>query len=125
MKIEKVYKVVANLHDKTWQNIIHINLKQTLCHWLVLKKNHRVITFNQNALLKSYIDLNSDLRKKAKNHFKKDFLKMMNKPFLEKLWKMWENIKILNLSQQKEEETIWCQNQMIILQGFSQKNNEQ
>ena len=84
MKIEKVYKVVANLHDNTWQNIIHINLKQTLCHWLVLKKNHRVITFNQNALLKSYIDLNSDLRKKAKNYFKKDFLKMMNNAVLGK-----------------------------------------
>ena len=84
MKIEKVYKVVANLHDKTWQSIIHINLKQTLCHWLVLKKNHRVITFNQNALLKSYIDLNSDLRKKAKNYFKKDFLKMMNNAVLGK-----------------------------------------
>ena len=29
--------------------------------------------------------------------------------FLKKLWKMWENIGILNLSQQKEEKTIWCQ----------------
>ena len=26
-----------------------------------------------------------------------------------------------NLSQQKEEETIWCQNQIIILQSFLQK----
>ena len=45
--------------------------------------------------------------------------------FLEKLWKMLENIEILNLSQQKEEETIWCQNQIIILQSFSQKIYEQ
>ena len=35
---------------------------------------------------------------------------------------MWENIEILDLSQQKEEETIWCQSQIIILQSFSQKN---
>ena len=42
--------------------------------------------------------------------------------FLEKPWKMWENIEIQNLSQQKEEETIWCQNQIIIVQSFSQKN---
>ena len=41
--------------------------------------------------------------------------------FLEKLWKMLENTEILNLSQQKEEESIWYQNQMIIIQGFSQK----
>ena len=40
--------------------------------------------------------------------------------FLGKLWKMWENIEILNLSQQKEEVTIWCQNQIIILQSFTQ-----
>ena len=32
--------------------------------------------------------------------------------FLQKLWKMWENIEILNLSQQKKEETICCQNQI-------------
>ena len=39
----------------------------------------------------------------------------------EKLWKMRENIEILNLSQQKEEETLWCQNQIIILRPFKQK----
>ena len=41
--------------------------------------------------------------------------------FLEKLWKMLENIEISNLSQQKKEETIWCQNQIIIRESFSQK----
>ena len=40
---------------------------------------------------------------------------------LEKLLKMLENIEMLNLLLQKEEETIWCQNQIIILQSFSQK----
>ena len=38
MKIEKVEKLVANLHDKT-EYVIHIrNLKQALNHGLVLKK---------------------------------------------------------------------------------------
>ena len=41
--------------------------------------------------------------------------------FLEKLWKKSENTEILNLSQQKEEETISCEDQIIILQTFSQK----
>ena len=35
---------------------------------------------------------------------------------LEKLWKMSEKVEILKLSQQKEEDTIWCQNKIIILQ---------
>ena len=41
--------------------------------------------------------------------------------FLEKLWKMLETMEILNFPQQKNEETIWCQIQIIILQSFSQK----
>ena len=53
MRIEKVEKLVANLHDKT-EYVIHIkNLKQALSHGLVLKKLHRVINFNQHAWLKS------------------------------------------------------------------------
>ena len=78
MKIEKVEKLVANLHDKT-EYVNHIrNLEQELNHGLVLKKVHRVIKFNQNAWLKPYIDMNTDLRKKAKNDFEKDFFKLMN-----------------------------------------------
>ena len=73
MKIEKVEKLVANLDDKT-EYVIHIiNLKQALNHGLVLKIP-RMIKFNQNAWLKPYIDMNTNLRKKAKNDFKKYFL---------------------------------------------------
>ena len=70
-KIEKIEKLVANLHDKT-EYVIHIrNLKQALNHGLVLKKIHRMIRLNQNFRLKSYIDMNIDLGKKAKQDFKK------------------------------------------------------
>ena len=68
---EKIEKLVANLHDKT-KYVIHIrNLKQALNHGLVLKKIHRMIRLNQNFRLKSYIDMNIDLGKKAKQDFKK------------------------------------------------------
>ena len=78
MKIEKVEKLVANLLDKI-EYVIHIkNLKQASNHGLVFKKVYRVIKFNQNAWLKPYTDMKTDLRKKAKDDFEKDFFKLMN-----------------------------------------------
>ena len=78
MKIEKVEKLVANLHDKT-EYVIHIrNLKQALNHRLVLKNVHRKIRFNQNASLKPSIGINTDLRKKAKKILKNIFFNLMN-----------------------------------------------
>ena len=73
MNTEKVESLVANLHDKT-EYVTHIrNLKQALNHELVLRKVHRVTKFNQNAWLKPYINMNTDLREKAKYDFEKVF----------------------------------------------------
>ena len=107
------------LSDKT-EYVLHIrNLKQALNHRLILKKIHKVIKFNEDAWLKPYIGMNTDLRKKAKNDFKKDFFKLMNNAIFGKTM---ENLRkqILDLSQQKEEEIIWCQNPVTIQQSFSQ-----
>ena len=58
---------------------MHIRvLKQALNHGLVLRKVHRVIQFNQEDCLKPYIDINTKLRKEAKNDFEKDLFKVMN-----------------------------------------------
>ena len=78
MKIEKVEKLVTNLHDKTEYDIRIRNSKQALNHGLILEKVHRVIRFNQKAWLKSYVDLNTKLRRKTNNNFEKDFFKLMN-----------------------------------------------
>ena len=62
MKIEKIERVVTNLYDKI-EYVVHIrNLQQQLNHGLILKSIHRVIKFNQNALMKPYIDMNTKLR---------------------------------------------------------------
>ena len=53
-------------------------LKQALNHVLILKNVHWVITSNQEAWLKPYIDMNTKLRKNTKNNFEKDFFKLMN-----------------------------------------------
>ena len=67
MKIGKTQKLVCNLRHKK-KYVVHISiLKQALNHGLKLKKVHRVIEFNQEAWLKKYIDMNTELRKKASN----------------------------------------------------------
>ena len=77
-KLGKLEKLVCNIEDKE-KYVIHIRaLKQVLNHGLILKRVHRVIQFNQEAWLKSYIDMNTKLRKEAKNEFEKDFFQLMN-----------------------------------------------
>ena len=78
MKIDKCEKLVCNLHDKK-KYVVHIrSLKQALDHALKLKKVHRIIEFNQDAWVKLYINMNTELRKLANNDFEKDFYKLMN-----------------------------------------------
>ena len=84
--------LVANLRDKT-KYVIHIrNLIKVLNFGLILKKLHRTIEFNQNALLKPDIDV------------KKIFSSRSVMLFLEKLWKMWQKIDILNYNNRKKRE---------------------
>ena len=78
MKINKSTKLVCNIHNKE-NYVLHIRtLKQALNQGLKLTNVHRIIQFDQEAWLKPYIDMNTDLRKDAKNNFEKDFLKLMN-----------------------------------------------
>ena len=71
-------KLVCDLHNKK-KYVVHIkSLKQALNHGLKLKRVHRIIEFNQKAWLKPYIDMNTQLRKLAKDNFEKDLFKLMN-----------------------------------------------
>ena len=78
MEVNKCKKLACNLFNKK-KYVAHINaLKPALNHGLKLKKIHRVNEFNQEAWLKPYIDMNTELRKVAKNDFEKDLFKLMN-----------------------------------------------
>ena len=78
MNIGKCKKLVCNLHNKM-KYVVHIkSLKQALNHGLKLKRVHRVIQFSQKEWLKPYIDMNTELRKLAKDDFDKDLFKLMN-----------------------------------------------
>ena len=59
-----------------------------------------MIKLDPNAWLKPCIDMNTGIRKKAKNDFKKDFIKLMNNSVFGK-----------------------TMDQIIILQSFSQKTH--
>ena len=59
-----------------------------------------MIKLDPNAWLKPCIDMNTGLKKKAKNDFKKDFIKLMNNSVFGK-----------------------TMDQIIILQSFSQKTH--
>ena len=78
MKINKCDKLVCNLNDKENYPVHVLALKQALNHGLKLTKVHSVIEFRQEYWLKPYIDMNTELRKNAKNDFEKDFFKLMN-----------------------------------------------
>ena len=78
MKTDKCKKLMCNLSNKK-NYVVHIrSLKQALNHGLKFKKIHRIIEFNQETWLKPYTDMNTELRKLAKNDFQKDFFKLMN-----------------------------------------------
>ena len=78
MEVNKCKKLVCNLFNKK-KYVAHINtFKQALNHQLKLEKIHRFIEFNQEAWLKPYINMNTELRKAAKNDFEKDLFKLMN-----------------------------------------------
>ena len=72
-KIKKVEKLICSIEDKE-KYVVHIKaLKQVLNYDLKLKKVQRVIQFYQKAWLKPYIDMNTELRKNAKNGFENNF----------------------------------------------------
>ena len=48
-------------------------LKQALNHGVIPERVHMVMEFNQKAWLKPYIDMNTELRAKAKNDLKRTF----------------------------------------------------
>ncbi len=78
LKINKINKLVPNLHDKKKYVVHYENLKLYLRLGLKLTKIHRGISFEEKRFMKPYIDLNTELRKKGTTDFDKDFYKLMN-----------------------------------------------
>lgn len=59
-------------------------LKMTLDYRLILEKVHMVIEFNEDAMLKPYIEMNTELTKKAKIYLEKELMKLKENSVLGK-----------------------------------------
>ena len=77
-KENKIKKLVTNFHDKLKYCLNFRILKLFLSLGLVVTNVHRIIQYDQDDYMKSYIMKNTNERMKAKNEFEKDFYKLMN-----------------------------------------------
>ncbi|XP_065653011.1 uncharacterized protein LOC136080322 [Hydra vulgaris] len=90
-KVNKVKKLIPNLNHKKNYVIHYENLKLYERLGLKIIKIHRGIKFEERAWLNKYIELNTNLRTKAKNDFEKEFFKLMNNSVFGKTMENIEN----------------------------------
>ena len=65
-------------------------LKFYVSHGMIVDKVHEIISFKQSKWLEKYKNFNTQKRNQAVNDFEKDFYKLLNNAFMERLWRMLE-----------------------------------
>ena len=115
MEVNKCKKLVCNLFNKKKYVVQIKSFKQALNHGLKFKKIHRAIEYNEKQWLKAYINMNTELRKAAKNDFEKDLFKLMNNSVFGKTMENIRKHRDIKLVTTDKKEINWFQNQIIIL----------
>ena len=86
----EVKNLVPNLRNKARYVLHYRNLQLYLSLGMRLTKIHRALRFEQRPWMEPYIQMNTELRKKAANGFEKDLYKLMNNSVFSK---MMENLR--------------------------------
>ena len=93
---EKDKKLILDLLPKKNYKVYYKNLEYYLKLGIKVTKVHKILTFDEKPFLKEYIDLNTNLRKYAKNDLEKDLFKLMNNAIFGKSMENVLNRSILN-----------------------------
>ena len=75
---DRTQKLLLTLRDKERYVLHYRNLQLYLFLGMKLKRVHNVLAFDQQDWMKSYIALNTELRKQATSDFEKNSFKLMN-----------------------------------------------
>ena len=101
---EKDKKLILDLLSKKNYKIYYKNLEYYMKLGVKVTKVHKILTFDEKPFLKNYIDLNTNLRKQAKNDLEKDLFKLMNNAIFGKSMEnvlIRSNIKLINNNPEK------------------------
>ena len=91
-------KLLPHLYDKEKYVTHYQNLRFYLAAGMKLKKIHRIMCFNQSALIKPYIDFNTQKRREATSVFLQTLFKCLNNSVFGKMMDNMRDRMDLNLT---------------------------